>query len=203
MSYTGKSIGVSNLTFFPIKSDTENGTTVYDTPIRVCRTITLDMEPIIANAVLDSDDGVEDDLSMMQAITVSFSGNQILDEVRSKIFGHTYTDGRTDKKGDQPVLGALAFKTLLSTEGGAGQKYAYVVLYKGRLAEFKEHFETLKKDGITFQTHNDIVGSFAARESDGKIRYVIREDDANFPAAKAAAWFESPQVAAEENSKNA
>lgn len=196
--YIGKSIGASKLTWFPLKTDVENGETTYDDPIKVCRLINVNTDPSLAGAVLDSDDGVEDEVSIMQAIGVSFSGSQVPDRVRAKIFGHTYTDGRVDKKGDQPTIGALAWRTMLSTQGGGKPKYAYHILYKGRLAEFKEVFETMKKDGIAFQTHNDITGTFYARESDGLIRYVMREDSPEFDPEKAKNWFTTPQIPAEE-----
>lgn len=192
--YIGKPIGLEKLTWFPLLTDPEGGETTYGPAVKLARAMKMTVTPEIANAILESDDSVEDDLSLTTGFGLAMDASQLLNSIRAQVFGHELDNkgGLLFKKTDMPTTGALAFRSLLSTEGGSGTKYIYVVLYKVRLREFTENFETLKKGGITFQTHAGIQGTAMPRTSDGAIRYQVREDDENFEAATVANWFTAP-----------
>ena len=194
-TYRGKSIGMQNVTFFPVLTDEPGGETTYDEPVRVGRAMRATLTPQLAEALLESDDGVEDELAITTGFGVTFDVSQVSDDVRAAIFGHRIDDagGLVVTRNEQPQKGALAFKTLLSTEGGSGEKYRYIVLFMGRLKDFPENFETMRRGTITFQTHNGIEGTFNARESDGLIYYSMREDNEKFDETKATAWFTAVQ----------
>lgn len=194
MSYVGKPIGMQSLTFFPLTADPQGGKSTYGTAVKVGRAIRGTLSPQAANALLESDDSVEDDLTLTLGYEINFDVSQIIDEVRAQLFGHEIDDhgGIIVKKTDASIEGALAWRTLLSSKDGKEQ-YKYYVLYKVRLNEFPENFETLKRGGIAFQTHNGVTGTAMARESDGEILYALRSDQALFDATKADAWFTTVQ----------
>lgn len=194
MAYIGKPIGVRNLTFFPLIKDDSTGAE-YGAGVKVARAIAVTLSPEFASTLLESDDSVEDEVSILTGFEVGIDASQLDDTVRSKLFGHTLDDkgGMTIAQNDAPLEGAVAFKALLSKQGGAN-KFVYIVLYKGKFAEFEEKFETLKKGAVTYQTHGGIKGKFSVREHDGKIMYRMREDTPNADAAVIAAWFTSPQT---------
>ncbi len=193
-TYLGKPIGLQNVTWFPLTADSSSGTT-YGAAVKLGRAMRATVTPQLATALLESDDGVEEDLNLVTGYDISLDVSQVNDATRAAMFGHQVDShgGLVVAHSDQPVQGALAFRTLLSTAGGAGEKYAYHILYKGRLKEFAENFETLKRGNVTFQTHTGIEGSFYKRDSDGYIRYTMREDSTGFNKAKAEAWFTSVQ----------
>lgn len=191
-AYVGKPIGLSNLTWFPMLTDTETETT-YDDPEKLARAIQAVLTPQFAEGLLESDDGIEDEISQVTAITVRIDANQLTEEMRGSLLGHDVDDqgGMTISGTDTPQLGALAFRALLSKQTGDNQ-YVYVVLYAGRFKEFAETFETKKRGQITYQTHTGIEGTFYPRMSDGAIQYRMRENDQN--SAVIAEWFNSPQA---------
>lgn len=198
MNYRGKSIGMQSLTAWKITDDIEGGETTYEaTPIKVGRAITATLTPSLATAFLESEDGIEDDLAMVSGYGLNFGVSQFSNPVRAELFGHELdaNGGVVVRDTDQPPLIALAWKTLLSSEkGGQKAQYAYFLLYKGRLKDFAENFETKRREGFTFQTHEGVEGTFFRRDSDGLMYYMIREDDPNFNAEIASAWFNTPQV---------
>ena len=193
-TYTGKPIGVSNLTMWPVTADPVAGATTYGEPQKVARAIQVRLAPQFAEGLLESDNSVEDEIALLSAITVTIDASQLTDEVRSALLGHKMdTDGgMVINKHDVAPPVALGFKILLSKQEGA-DKYAYVVLYKGRFREFEETFQTMERGSITFQTHTGLEATFVPRDSDGHVRYSLREDSAGFSATKAAAWFTEPQ----------
>lgn len=198
-TYTGKPIGVSRLTWFPLTADPEGGPATYSTAVRLARAIDVKLSPQFAEAILNSEDGIEDELALMTGVDVTIDANQLTDEIRAPLLGHTLgTDkGMLVKPTDTPQLGALAFRALLSKEGGTGtDKYVYIVLYKGRFREFEEQFHTVEKGTINFQTHNGLTAKFVPRVADKALLYRMREDAEGFASAKIAAWFEAPQSAA-------
>ena len=206
MAYVGKPIGLRNLTWFPLQADPETdtesadvGKVVYGTAQPLARAIDVTLSPQIVEALLESDDGVEDDLRIASSYDVTIHASQLTDEIRAALMGHTLDDdgGVLFNRTDTPAVGALAFRALLSKESGEDDKYVYVVLYKGRFQEFDEKFETMKKGGITFQTHAGISGTFVPRDTDGSIMYRLREDEVDLTDAtltgRIADWFTTVQ----------
>ena len=86
-TYVGKPIGLSNLTWFPMLTDTETETT-YDDPEKLARAIQATLTPEFAEGLLESDDGIEDEVSLVTAITVRIDANQLTEEIRASLLGH-------------------------------------------------------------------------------------------------------------------
>lgn len=193
-TYLGKPIGLEKLTWFPMLTDVKGGETTYGPAVKIARAINAKLTPEQAEGLLESDNAVEDQVRLLTGIAIEFVGSQLSNEVFADIFGHEYDEkgGVTEAMGDTAPWGALAFKAMLSVQSGK-PKYAYIVMYKGRLYDFPEDFDTQKKGQVDFKLHT-VQGNFVPRESDGRIRYRIREDDAKFDAAMADAWFTTPQV---------
>lgn len=193
-TYIGKPIGLQYLTWFPLLTDPAEGPATYDDPVKVGRGITATMTPEFANAILESDDGVEDHLNLLQGVQIQFNASQLSNAVKAALFGHTLDEkgGLLETNKATAPWGAFAFRARLSSDGGTEAKYAYVVLYKGRFQDPAESFEAMKKGGINFQTHT-IQGNFVPRDGDGAIKYSIREDDELFDATMASSWFTAVQ----------
>jgi phi13 family phage major tail protein len=187
MAYVGKPIGARNLTMWPILADGS-----YGTPQKLSRLIQIQVAPVLMEGTLESDDGVEDDLSLVVAYDVTINASQLTDAVRAALLGQALDTGGgilvTNTDVAQEV--AIGWKEELSKQSGP-TLFKYVVLYRGKFKEFSETANTKTQGGVTFQTHN-LTGRFYARD-DGHIRFSIREDTPNADPAKIAAWFATPQ----------
>ena len=193
--YVGKPIGVENATWFPWEYDDTAKTWGYGNPVKLARLITVDMNPQMAEALLESDNAIEDDVSLMTAMELVINASQLTDAIRGALLGHTVDGdgGMLVKSTDVAQKGAFAFKVLLSKQDGE-DKYKYFIFYMGKFKEFSEKFETLRRGGLTFQTHDGLTGTFSPRESDGAVYYALRSDEAVDDAAeKITGWFEVPQ----------
>ena len=193
--YVGKPIGVENATWFPWEYDGTAKKWGYGNPVKLARLITVDMNPQMAEALLESDNAIEDDVSLMTAMELVINASQLTDAIRGALLGHTVDGdgGMLVKSTDVAQKGAFAFKVLLSKQDGE-DKYKYFVFYMGKFKEFSEKFETLRRGGLTFQTHDGLTGTFSPRESDGAIYYALRSDEKKTGAdAKITAWFTSVQ----------
>ena len=194
-TYVGKPIGVENATWFPWEYDDTAKTWGYGAPVKLARLITVDMTPQMAEALLESDNAVEDDVSLLTAMELGINASQLTDAIRGALLGHDIdtVGGMSVKSTDVAQKGAFAFKVLLSKQGGADE-YKYFVFYMGKFKEFAEKFETLRRGGLTFQTHEGLTGMFTPRESDGLIYYALRSDEKQTGAdAKITAWFTAVQ----------
>lgn len=193
-AYVGKPIGARKLTWFPLLEDPETGKATYGEPIKLSRLISITVTPVFAEGILESDDGIEDDLALIVAYDVTINASQLTDEIRAALLGHQMDSGggMLVTNTDVAQWGALAWEELLSKEDASEpDKYKKIVLYKGRFREFAETANTMTQGGITFQTHN-LTGRFI-RRNDGHIKYSIREDSPNVDATKLANWFTAPQ----------
>lgn len=202
MTYVGKPIGLRNFTWFPLTADPADDTATYGTALPLARAIEATITPQFAEALLESEDGIEDDLRQASSYEVVIHANQLTHAVRAALLGHTVSDdgGLIIGGTDTPATGAFAFRTLLSKEAGGDDLYEYHVYYKGRFSEFPETYKTTTKDGVTFQTASGIRGIFTKRDSDGQVAYRLREDEAEDGADTAiGAWFTAPQVGAVTN----
>lgn len=191
--YIGKPIGARKLTWFPLINDPDTGIPSYSAPIKLSRLITITATPILMEGMLESDDGIEDDLSYVVGYDVTINASQLTDAIRSALLGHALDDSGGSLTADTDVAqeGALAWEELISNNTSATPKYKKVVLYRGKFKEFAETANTKVQGGVTFQTHN-ITGRFL-RRNDGSIKYTLREDTPGASAAKLAAWFDIPQ----------
>lgn len=195
-AYRGKPIGVQNVTWFPLQTDVAGTGATYGTPLKISRAMKVSLSPQLASALLESDDSPEDDINLLSGYTVSIDASQLNSAARVALFGNTIDDnnGVLGTSTDTPGLGALAFKALLSKQSG-DDKYRYVVLYKGSFKPISENFETKKKEGLTFQTHEGLEGAFSPRDADGRIIYSMDEYDEGVDATAISNWFSAPAEA--------
>ena len=195
MAYVGKSIGARKLTFWPLidGTDTELIPAAYGNGIKLSRLLDISITPVFAEGTLESDDSVEDDVSLMIAIDVSITASQLTDAIRAAVLGHTLDagGGMSTGKNDKAPFGALGWEELISSKTSVA-RYKRVILYKGKFKEFAEKGETLKQGGITYQTH-PLTARFYPRDFDSLLKYSMREDTPAADAVKLANWFVSPQ----------
>ena len=193
-AYIGKPIGARKATWFPLTEDPETGKATYGDPVKLSRLITITVTPVFAEGILESDDGIEDDIALVVAYDVTINASQLTDSIRATLLGHQMDSGggMLVTSNDVAQWGALAWEELLSKQDPSEpDKYKKVVLYKGKFREFAETANTMTQSGVTFQTHN-LTGRFIKR-NDGHIKYSMREDSPNADATKLAAWFDEPQ----------
>lgn len=194
MTKVAKPIGARKLTWFPMTegTDTELLAAAYAAAVRLSRLITITITPVLAEGVLESEDGIEEDESNVVAYDVTINASQLTDAIRATVLGHSMDDGGgiLTNVNDVSPWGGLAWEELLS--GSGVPKYKKVVLYKGKFKEFAETANSVVQSGKTYQTHN-ISGRFYRRDFDGNLKYSIREDTPNANATKLAAWFTTPQ----------
>jgi hypothetical protein len=63
-TYVGKPIGARKLTWFPLTTDPEDGTkATYEAAQKLSRLINIVVTPVFTEGTVESDDGIEDDLS--------------------------------------------------------------------------------------------------------------------------------------------
>lgn len=197
--YVGKPIGARKLTWFPLaeETDTELVPAAYKAPVKLSRLIDIVLTPVFAEGMLESEDGVEDDVALMVAIDVKITASQLTDGIRSAIMGHTMDAGGgvLTKGNDVSQDGALAFEELISSKTSV-PAYKKTVLYRGKFKEFEEKAETIKQGGITYQTHG-LEARFYRRDFDNALKYTMREDTVACDATKLSNWFTAPQEATE------
>jgi hypothetical protein len=194
-TYVGKPIGARKLTWFPLTTDPINGSAAtYAAAQKLSRLINIVVTPVFAEGTLESDDTIEDDMSLVVAYDVTINASQLTDAIRAALLGHAIDGGGgvLTTGSDVAQQGALAWEELLSKQDPSEpDKYKKVILYKGRFKEFAETSNTIVQNGITYQTHN-LTARFYKR-NDGHIKYSMREDSPNASAVKLAAWFTAPQ----------
>jgi phi13 family phage major tail protein len=178
-------IGLKDIYFAPIKEDTEAGTT-YDTPFRVGKAITANVQPQFNTADLRADDGVAETAEARGVTTVALNTDDLVAIVQSKLLGKKInSDGvLMDSEDDRPPYGALMFRS--EKANGA---YRYTVLYKGKFTPPETNYET-KQETPTFQTPT-INGRFLRRASDNQIGGQVDEDDPAIDPAIIDNWFKS------------
>ena len=190
----GKPIGLERFTIFPILTNDETGTT-YGPAIKVGRAVTASLTPQTVEATLDSEDSVEEDISMVSSWNLDFEASQLNEEARAKLFGHEIDEagGIVYNKSDQSAEVAVAWRSRTTAKGTDGEdQYIYYVLYRGRFSEQPENFETTRRDSITMQTASGVAGRFYAR-ADGEVMYRLRQDNNElFDPALVADWFDAP-----------
>jgi phi13 family phage major tail protein len=197
MTYVAKPIGARKLTWWPVAANTDTDLVAasYEAAVRLSRLINIQVTPVFAEGVLESDDGIEDNQSLIVAYDVTINASQLTDAIRAALLGHAMDAGGgiLTAGGDVAQEGALAWEEELSNNvAGGTTKYKKVVLYKGKFKEFVETANTITEGGITYQTHN-LVGRFFRRVFDKNLKYSIREDSPSADAVKLAAWFTTPQ----------
>lgn len=192
-------IGLDNVHVAVLTADPKDGTAAYATPEYLSRALSVNLTPILKEGVLDSDDNVEIDESMIAGYTVSFGTSQLDDYARAKIFGHRIdsTGGLVVSKNDKPPIIALLGRSKLSDR----VNFEYFALYKGSFKPNAAERETDKREGTTYKTET-VEGTFYPRESDGNIKYTMRTDNENCDSTKIQNWFTAVQEPAAESAED-
>ena len=90
-----KPIGARKLTWWPLSpnTDTETVAAAYQAAQKLSRLINIQVTPVFAEGVLESDDGIEDNMSMIVAYDVTINASQLTDAIRATLLGHAIDAG--------------------------------------------------------------------------------------------------------------
>lgn len=178
-------IGLKNLYYAVVTSDTASSDTTYGTPVKIGEAVSVDINPTVNTAKLFGDDmAVAVDVSLGE-VTVTIETTDIPIQDLSILLGNTYdsdTSIATSKSSDSS---GAAYVALLfeSTKHNGGTRC--VKLLKGRFAPTQETINT-KGENLEYQNPR-IEGTFVARLSDGAWKKV--KDYAK--GASTADWYTS------------
>ncbi|MED4124030.1 major tail protein [Halalkalibacterium halodurans] len=186
-------IGLRDIYAAKIIKDDETGTT-YDTPMRVGKAITANVQPQFNTAELRADDGVAETAESRGITNVTLNTDDLSPEVQSFLLGKKInSDGvLVDSEDDRPPYVAIMFRS--EKANGA---YRYVVLYKGKFTLPESNYET-KQETPAFQTPT-INGRFLRRNSDNLRGAEVDEDQEGLDQSIIDNWFtsvyeETPEV---------
>ena len=165
-------IGVDNLHFFPLTTDTSEGAT-YGTGVAVPGTVSIDISPATNTATLYADNLAYETASALGEISVTIELADLPKSVQAALLGHTIdsTSGKLVCKNTDvsPYVG-ISFKAMKGN--GA---YRYVRLAKGRFVESDDSYAT-KNESVEFKTQS-ITATFIVRKYDGVWKETIDSDD--------------------------
>lgn len=176
-------IGLSNLYYAIMTSDTPGGTTTYQAPVALPNITSADVKNKSQFAVFYADDKASATASTTSEITFDFEVGDLPLETQAALLGHTVVNGTlVVKSSDVAPYVAIGFMSL--KENG---KYRYVWLYKGKFSVPDESYKT-KGDKIDFQT-SKISGTFIPRASDSAFRKIADADSPTFTDSVGTNWF--------------
>ena len=179
-------IGLNNLYYALVLSDTAGGATTYDTPVRVTGAITANINPNSSTETLFADDGPFVVSSTLGQIELELNVADLPIETQAVWLGHTLNNGVLERRSDSiPPFMAVGFRSL-KTNGN----YRYKWLLKGKAQEPESGNET-KTDSVNFQTPT-VTLAFVTRESDQLWERTGDEDHPDFDSSQAANWFADP-----------
>lgn len=156
-------IGLKNIYYAIVESDTAQATTTYGTPVKIGEAISVDINPTINEVKLYGDDmAVAADMSLGE-ITVTIETTDIPLNDLANLLGHTFaTDTLTAKSSDSS---SAAYVALLFESDKHNGGTRCVKLLKGRFKPSQETINT-KGENLEYQVAH-IEGTFVARLSDG------------------------------------
>jgi phi13 family phage major tail protein len=179
-------VGLRDIYYAIITDDDENGTE-YETPKRMGRAMTANVQPAFNTAELRADDGVAETAEARGITTIDVNTDDLQPSVQADVLGKQVNDDGVliDSEDDRPPYLALMFRA--EKANGA---YRYVVYYKGKFTPPEANYET-KQETPAFQTPT-ISGRFLRRESDHKIGAQVDEDGTDVNSDIIDNWFEAP-----------
>lgn len=176
-------VGLRNLCYALLTTDSITGTIAYETPVRIVGAIKANINPNGSSETLFADDGPMETATALGKIDLELETADLPLDVQAILLGHTRTGGVTTRKaGDVPPWLAVGFKSIKSNG-----KYRYVWLYKGKFLLPELNHET-KKEGIAFQTPT-IKGTFVKRDADDAWIKQTDEDDTDYVSSIGTNWF--------------
>ena len=190
-------VGLSNLVYAVMTKDDPpttvggtNGSTTYDSAVRILGAITATFSPNASNDTLFADDGPYDTASTLGAMTLELNVADIPAAQRAELLGATYdadTGILVHSADDVPPYVAVGMAVKKSN--GADRLIWYL---KGKFTAPDDNNQT-KADSINWNTPT-ITGNFLRRDSDGQWRVSVDTDDENAASNIATTWFTSPNV---------
>src|SRR5690625_3390153 len=186
-------VGLRDIYYAIITSDDETGTE-YESPKRMGRAMTANVQPQFNSADLRADDVVAETAESRGVTTVSVNTDDLQPSVQADIYGKTVNDDGVliDSEDDRPPYLALMFRA--EKANGA---YRYTTLYKGKFTPPENNYET-KQETPAFQTPTT-EGRFLARRSDGKIGAQVDEDGTDVDESIIDNWFKEVYEEADSN----
>lgn len=171
-------IGLKNLHFAVISSDSAGDSTTYGTPVKLGNAVSVDINPSINKTQLYGDDmAVATDIAFGE-VTVTIETTDISLANMASLLGNAYdstNDSLQATSSDNAPYVGLSFESL-KHDGGV----RCVKLLKGKFAPSQETINT-KGENLEYQVPK-IEGTFVARQSDGAwkiIKDVTSEADAS------------------------
>jgi len=177
-------VGLSNLHYALLQSDTKEGATYGDVkPVTLLAKAKI--SPKTNSKTYYADNGPAVTYTAMGEVEVEFEIGDLPIEIVAEWLGATCKNGvMINKSTDQPKELALGFESLKSN----GKKVFYW-LYKGKFSIPEEDLKTLEETP-DFQPQT-IKGTFVKRVFDDAWRAVADEDGENFDPNIAENWFKS------------
>lgn len=179
----GYSIGVEDLYFAKLLSDTKAGAT-YDVPVEIAKLTSVGISPQVANAVLYANDRQVANINETTGAEVTIGVDDLTAEAQELVLGQKRNEDGVMIYDDKAIApdGALLFRSKL--HNGA---YRYVALLKGSFAANEDQFQT-KGEGIEL-SGKEITAKFVLREFDGAYRFQVDSNDEGVNQEVITNWF--------------
>ncbi|WP_440894973.1 major tail protein [Amphibacillus sp. Q70] len=176
-------IGLRDIYYAIITSDDEDGTE-YETPKRMGKAMTANVQPAFNTGELRADDGVSETAESRGITTVVVNTDDLQPSVQADVLGKKVNDDGVliDSEDDRPPYLALMFRA-----EKANGNYRHVVLYRGKFTPPENNYET-KQETPAFQTPT-VNGRFLRRISDNKIGAQVDEDGEDVSLDIIDNWF--------------
>ena len=187
-STRGVRIGLRDVHYVKLLTDTDGGVTYDGDPIHIAGAISANINPNPSQETLFAEDGPMEVASTLGDIALELTMAELSNAVRADLLGHTFTSGvLTKKANDVAPWVAVGFRALKSNGS-----YKYVWLVKGKFSPSAED-HTTKGDTVEFQTPS-INGSFVKRDFDDIYEKSGDTDDTDFTDEMATAWFTAATI---------
>lgn len=175
-------VGLANLHYAILDSDTAESAT-YQTPVKVGRAVSVDIQPQNQEAKLYGDNTLVDSLSVTTEYNITIETTDLPLEDRAALLGHTYnsdSDTLTVKSTDVAPDVALMFEAEMR-----GGDILCVKFFKGKFAQTQETINT-KGENTEYQVPS-LEGVFTSRMFDNK----IMEKRVFAKGADTSSWYQS------------
>lgn len=179
-------VGLKDIYYAIVTSDGEEDT-VYETPKRMGKAMTANVQPQFNTGELRAEDGVAETAEARGVTNVVINTDDLTKDVQSDIYGKEVNSEGVliDSEDDKPPYLALMFRS--EKANGA---YRHTVLYKGKFTPPESNYET-KQETPAFQTPTT-NGRFLRRNSDNRIGAQVDEDDEDIGETVISDWFTKP-----------
>ena len=176
-------IGLKNLYYAIMQSDTSGGTT-YGTPVKIAGAIQVDINPQTSTNTLNADDMPFYVANSMSQIDVTVNTAQLpASDVAALLGHHLNADGGIDYASSD----VAPYVAIMGQSEKADGNVRYFKLYKGKFIDSQETLQT-KGDNVEYTTPQ-LTGSFVARVSDGKWKTVLDSEDLEEGSTAIENWF--------------